>query len=163
MKNVIKILGVVLIIAIIIILVWNIVYSKYFSSKETEIISGVANPKIYVQMEEKVVDNLNEDIISYEFSVKNYDETSSDTSFNYYISFNLEDTPLLVNLYRINEDEEEQIDLNEYTTANFEKLELGETENFYRLELEYDKESDKVLDDDFKISICLQAIQEEAI
>lgn len=163
MKNVIKILCTILIIAIIIILVWNIVYSKYFSFKETEITSGVANPKIYVQMEERVIDNLNEDIISYEFSVKNYDETSSDTSFNYYISFNLANTPLLINLYKVNDGEKEKVDLNEYVTANPERLELGETENFYILVLEYDKESDAVLDDDFKVNICLQAIQEEAI
>ena len=163
MKNIVKILCVIIIVSFVIILIWNMVYSKYFNSDETEVSSKIANPKIYVQMEKTIVDSLDENVISCEFSVKNYYETSSDISFDYYISFDVNDAPLLIRLYRINGDEEEQIALNEYKTVESEKIGLGEIEKFYRLELEYDKNSDNILEEDFKINICLQAIQEEVV
>lgn len=163
MKNIIKIFCFIFFVVLIVILTLNIVYSKYVNFNEVEVSSEVANPKIYVEMEEEIIDSLNDDIISYKFSVKNYDEISSDTSFKYYISFNIDNEPLLLTLYRINGDEEEILTLEEYTTTEFEQIGLGETENFYRLEIEYDKNSEEILEDDFKISVCLTAVQEEEI
>ena len=163
MKKILKILCILVIVFLIVVVILGLVYSKYSSSNAVEVSSGIANPKIYVQADEQSIDVLNDEVISYEFSVKNYDETSSETSFKYYINFDIGTAPLLLTIYRVSDDSKELVDLTEFTTTEYEILELGETENFYMLELEYDKNSDEILEEDFKLNIYLQAIQEEVV
>lgn len=142
--------------------------SKYISAEKIQVFSGVANPQVAISSPEKqIVESLDLNKISYEFSVRNFDENlkQSDVKFEYNIIFGIsqENAPIEINLYKKTVNGNEKINLKDNKTLNLEILELGKTENNYIVEVFYNTESTEIMEENLNISIIIQAVQKEVI
>ena len=96
-------------------IIFSVTFSKYSNSVETKVNSKIATPVISIKSEDyKNIDVLENNIVSYNFSVKNYDNFISDVSFRYilYFEYSQENPPIILNLYKDVNGKEEKIELN---------------------------------------------------
>lgn len=142
------------------------VYSKYKNSLNLLTKTEIAKPIFeLVKSDVKEIEVLNNDKYSYEFSVRNFNQKDevSDVNFKYNIEFVLtqENAPVKINLYRINNSNEEKVELNNNKTIQYENLNFNKNANLYRAEIMYDNSSDVILENNFGISLNIQGIQEK--
>jgi hypothetical protein len=149
-----------------VLIVFEKCYSKYSQNSQSQTISGIAKPCFISNFEETInVNGLNTDVVCYEFSVQNFeDEQVSETSFLYNIYFELsqKNAPVNIKLYRIIEEgKEEEIQLENNKIKAPEEMGIQEEKVNYKVYVYYNLESNEVLEDNFKIKIKIEAIQEE--
>ena len=168
MKNKLKIFCVFLCCIIIIVLVCCGVYSKYKNSINFRTNTGIAEPILEVGIKDssdKVITVLNNDKHCYEFSVRNFNSENkvSDVELKYNIEFILsqKDAPIDIKLYRIIDNNEKIVDLENFKTVQCEMLNLNKTENLYKVEVMYDKNSNNIMNDNLEIKLNIQGVQEK--
>ena len=115
MKKSLKFFCVVFLFLIVFLIIFSVTFSKYSNSVETKVSSKIATPVINIKSEDyQNIDVLENNIVSYNFSVKNYDNFVSDVSFRYilYFEYSQENPPIILNLYKDVNGKEERIELN---------------------------------------------------
>lgn len=114
LKKSVKIFCVFLLCIFLVFIVLSVTFSKYTSKAETNVKSSIAYPVIYIESTEyQDIDVLGNKSVSYNFSVKNFDDKKSDVSFKYNLLFEYsqENAPILINLYKKEGNEEKQVEL----------------------------------------------------
>lgn len=122
MKKSIKIFCVFLLCIFLIFIILSVTFSKYTSKIETNVKSSIAYPVIYIENTDyQDIDVLGNKSISYNFSVKNYNDNNSDVSFKYNLLFEYsqENAPILINLYKKDRDGEKQVELLRKQNSKF--------------------------------------------
>lgn len=122
MKKSIKIFCVFLLCIFLIFIILNVTFSKYTSKTETNVKSSIAYPVIYIENTDyQDIDVLGNKSISYNFSVKNYNDNNSDVSFKYNLLFEYsqENAPILINLYKKDGEGEKQVELLRKQNSKF--------------------------------------------
>lgn len=164
---------IVLIIVIIILIITmyklvNKTVSKLISEDKTNINLLVAKPICRVIMEKNLYIS-NYEKKKFDFSVCNYNQNDdiTDVEMKYYIKISLsqKNAPLKYKMYRIYDDgSEENIELNIRTNyiksvkpVNF-STKIKQLHN-YRLEIEYDNNSNMTIDKNIKINIGVESEQ----
>ncbi len=115
MKKSLKFFCFVFLFLIVFFIILSVTLSKYSNSVETKVNSKIATPVISIKSEGyQNIDVLENNIVSYNFSVKNYDNFISDVSFRYilYFEYSQENPPIILNLYKDVNGKEEKIELN---------------------------------------------------
>lgn len=122
MKKSVKIFCVFLLCIFLLFLILNITFSKYTSKIEVEASASIACPVICIENNEyQDIDVLGDKNISYNFSVKNYDDRVSDVAFKYKLMFEFsqENAPIIINLYKKEGNEEKRIELLRKSDSKF--------------------------------------------
>ena len=122
MKKSVKIFCVFLLCIFLLFLILNITFSKYTSKIEAEASASMACPVICIENNEyQDIDVLGDKNISYNFSVKNYDDRVSDVAFKYKLMFEFsqENAPIIINLYKKEGNEEKRIELLRKSDSKF--------------------------------------------
>ena len=122
LKKSIKIFCVFLLCIFLIFIILSVTFSKYTSKIETNVKSSIAYPVIYIENTDyQDIDVLGNKSISYNFSVKNYNDNNSDVSFKYNLLFEYsqENAPILINLYKKDRDGEKQVELLRKQNSKF--------------------------------------------
>ena len=115
MKKSLKFFCFVFLFLIVFFIIFSVTLSKYSNSVETKVNSKIATPVISIKSEDyHNIDVLENNTVSYNFSVKNYANTVSDVSFNYilFFEYSQENPPIILNLYKDVNGKEEKIELN---------------------------------------------------
>ena len=162
-----KIFFVLVFFTIFVILTFKFTYSKFIQSKQVNSSSQIAKFAFDVESltDEVAVDNLKEnEEVSYKFRVKNFsNNVSSEVKTNYNISLQLsqDNPPLIIELYRIDGQNENLIELENYSTKTSESFDIGENYKDYKVKVKFDKTNLNQLNKDFNISLKVTGVQKE--
>lgn len=122
MKKIFKIFCIFFVCLILSLCILSMTISKYSTKVDVNVNSNVAKPIICFQESNyQDIDVLGEKSISYEFSIKNYNDEVSDVFFKYKLMFEYsqENAPILINLYKKCGDSEEKVELLRKSNCRF--------------------------------------------
>lgn len=164
-KSILKIVFLFVVVFLLVVILFEVSYSKYSKKDEIIAVSGIAKPCLSLITEESLnIETLNSDTFIYEFKVQNSEDGQvSETAFYYDIEFELsqENAPINIKLYRVDENSEEEILLEENKTKNPEYMGTKLSEICYKALISYDLNSNKILEPNLKINAKIEGIQEE--
>lgn len=153
--------------AILIFCILKFTYSKFIQSVEVNSVSGIANfaSSVSFSQDEILKEELNGDEIVYEFCVQNFSQDISNevkSKYNIILELSQENPPLIIELYRNKNGQDELIELENYSTKAPEIFNVGDKSVNYKIKVKYDKNNKTtILQEGFNIKMKIVTIQEE--
>lgn len=141
-------------------------YSKLYQNIDINSVSNIANFALEIRnISNKIVkDVLNNDEIIYEFSVQNFSKNISSevkSKYNIILELSQKNPPLIIELYRVKNKQEEKVELNNFITKTPEIFNVGDKTVNYKIRVYYDKNNKNILKDGFNIKMKVEDVQEE--
>ena len=155
------------VIIVIVTLTFKFTYSKFIQRQETNSLSKVAKFVLEVNSEndEIIKEELGkEEELEYNFRVQNFsDKISSEvkSKYNIILEVSQQDAPLKIELYKVNNDNEELLELENYSTKNPEIFDISREYQDYKVKVRFDETKTSELSQDFNIKMRVKDIQEE--
>ena len=166
-SNLLKIFFIIVIFTIFVIFTFQFTYSKFVHSEKVNNSTSVAKLVFEViPLSEKISkDELKlDEELEYKFRVQNFSNNiSSDVKSKYNITLELSqpDPPLTIELYKIDGENEELIELENLSTKIPEIFEINQEYRDYKVKVKTDKTKNTTIDEGFNIQIKAISVQEE--
>ena len=157
----------VMLLIVIVTITFKFTYSKFIQRQETNSLSKVAKFVLEVNSEndEIIKEELGkEEELEYNFRVQNFsDKISSEvkSKYNIILEVSQQDAPLKIELYKVNNDNEELLELENYSTKNPEIFDISREYQDYKVKVRFDETKTSELSQDFNIKMRVKDIQEE--
>ncbi len=157
----------VMLLIVIVTITFKFTYSKFIQRQETNSLSKVAKFVLEVNSEndEIIKEELGkEEELEYNFRVQNFsDKISSEvkSKYNIILEVSQQDAPLKIELYKVNNDNEELLELENYSTKNPEIFDISREYQDYKVKVRFDETRTSELSQDFNIKMRVKDIQEE--